>query len=511
MPIHNHLSTMVTDDDTALFTIDPITRSITYNSEDELIIMQNDSNSERLTFEIPKIVEGHNMLDCNVVQIHYINTGANGIGNTVNIYQVTDLAEHNEETLRFSWLVSRNATKHVGLVRFAVRFFCTNSSEEIDDGEPVTGKILYEWSTGVSSVIKIGESIRNTEAVAEDVEYDLLEGWKEQLTGTYQWVPDMEDPNYPNSPNVCLQLTTIDGRIHTSESLRCTEPGEQGPKGDKPEIEIGTVKTIDYTDPDPKVTAKTDDDGDVVLDFVLPEPERSYVTDIRGNPMWFFVGTQDEYQELTDEEKDKVFALITNEDIPSEVVDKLSSDEEFISEVGNKLLSNDDFKNDLTEAADEAIEKSLSSATSKKYYHTITVCAKQDTNDGTYLHLYACFSYISNLKLESYHNFIAVIGNILLANNMDPISHNPIASQLLPASGIIMAEEKDGTYTHNGITCMQLTSNFTDMGAVVFYEYPWDPYDSTPKSFSFTITVNELMKENPTIEILQFAHNSIEL
>ena len=44
--------------------------------------MQYDHNSECFTFEIPKEIEGHNVTDCNVVEIHYIN-----IDNTGNIYE----------------------------------------------------------------------------------------------------------------------------------------------------------------------------------------------------------------------------------------------------------------------------------------------------------------------------------------------------------------------------------------------------------------------------------------
>lgn len=37
------------------FIIDPVTRTITYSESDKLILIQNDHNSERYTFEMPKM------------------------------------------------------------------------------------------------------------------------------------------------------------------------------------------------------------------------------------------------------------------------------------------------------------------------------------------------------------------------------------------------------------------------------------------------------------------------
>lgn len=56
-------------DSDAVFTIDPISREITTET-DNISLMQYDHNSEIFTFQIPKIVEGHDMSLCNGILCH---------------------------------------------------------------------------------------------------------------------------------------------------------------------------------------------------------------------------------------------------------------------------------------------------------------------------------------------------------------------------------------------------------------------------------------------------------
>ena len=55
------------------FIIDPISRSITKTDNKKRALMQYDHNSERLTFEIERFVEGHDLMLCNKVEVHYSN------------------------------------------------------------------------------------------------------------------------------------------------------------------------------------------------------------------------------------------------------------------------------------------------------------------------------------------------------------------------------------------------------------------------------------------------------
>lgn len=339
MSTHEHDNSMVIDDDSALFTIHPITRAITYNSTDPLCMIQDDRNSERLTFEIPKIIEGHNMLECDLVEIHYINLGANGSGQNEDIYRVSDLSEYEPNSdgvdmLRFTWLVSSNATKYAGKTIFAVRFSCTDGTDE--------GKILYEWATYPCDVITVGESIRNTKSIDETIIQDILAGWEERLMIDHEWIPNEKDGD-----NTILRIKSLYGGTSTSDDLRgpsnyqvwldsgntgteeeffATLKGEKGDKGDKgdngqdgatPDIQIGTVQTVGPDNPIPKVEVTGEKDKPT-LNFTLPEPARDYITDIEGNQMYFFTGSKEEYDALTEEQKANIFALITDDETETE-------------------------------------------------------------------------------------------------------------------------------------------------------------------------------------------------
>ena len=159
-------------DDDPHFSIDPDTREITYQSKENLIIIQGDHNSQRYTFEIPRYIDGHDMILCDSIQVHYINldTGSGRNRNT-GVYKVTDIATStdDENTLVFSWLISQNATKLVGSLSFVIRFACTSGS-----------KIDYSWNTAVYSSVTIATSVDNAELVVEQYA-DILESWYMEL------------------------------------------------------------------------------------------------------------------------------------------------------------------------------------------------------------------------------------------------------------------------------------------------------------------------------------------
>lgn len=164
---HNHI---VADGDMH-FTIDPATREIT-NGSGKATIIQNDHNSERFTFELPKIIDGHDMTACNAVQVHYLNIDAATRTQAAGIYEVDDLAvsPNSEDTVAFTWLLSRNATKYVGSLNFVIRFSCVAED----------GAVEYAWHTAVFSGITIQSGIYNSEVIAEEYA-DILEQWKAEI------------------------------------------------------------------------------------------------------------------------------------------------------------------------------------------------------------------------------------------------------------------------------------------------------------------------------------------
>lgn len=173
------------------FSIDPVTRIVT-NQSGKFVLMQHDHNSERFTFDIPHMVDGHDMSKCNVVQVHYLNVeyekvdpetlpegtetiivdgvtyAATGISYS-GIYECDDVKvdETNPDFVSCSWLISRNATQYVGQLSFSVLFSCVD----------IDGNVDYAWSTEPHTGIAISDGIFNSDVVVAEYQ-DMLEKWR---------------------------------------------------------------------------------------------------------------------------------------------------------------------------------------------------------------------------------------------------------------------------------------------------------------------------------------------
>lgn len=156
------------------FVISPITREITNPNSGKNKLMQGDHNSEVFTFEIPKMVEGHDMTLCNEIRIHYNDISADKANESKDFFLVEDahIDETHTDTLVFSWLISGNATKYAGLLSFRIQFLCINES----------GIITYKWHTDVFKGITISDGFENTAAAIEEYT-DLIAAWSRQLFG----------------------------------------------------------------------------------------------------------------------------------------------------------------------------------------------------------------------------------------------------------------------------------------------------------------------------------------
>lgn len=169
--VHDH---PVVDDDPH-FIINPDTREISHASPEKLVLIQGDHMSERFTFEIPKIVDGHDMLLCNDVQIHFINVnGSNGVECSADVYGAADFKPkaESDDMLTFSWLISQAATLFAGTLSFAVRFICRDENNQVQ----------YVWNTAPFSSVTVSSGIDNGEAVIENEQYNnILEIWYNNL------------------------------------------------------------------------------------------------------------------------------------------------------------------------------------------------------------------------------------------------------------------------------------------------------------------------------------------
>lgn len=160
-------------DTDAHFKIDPITHMIKNDSSNKNVLIQHDHNSERFTFEIPRMIDGHDMSKCDVVQIHYINIDSQDKNNTSkDAHDVDDLqiSPDGDDVVICSWLIDGKATKYAGSLNFLVKFKCIG-----DDGSA-----CYVWNTAIFTGIFVSPGIDNGEAITEDYS-DVLEQWRKEL------------------------------------------------------------------------------------------------------------------------------------------------------------------------------------------------------------------------------------------------------------------------------------------------------------------------------------------
>lgn len=145
-------------DKDAHFIINPITRAIESQNLEKNKIVQFDHNSERLTFELSRMVEGHDMSLCNTIQIEFTNVSANKNNSNTDVYTVDDLNfDESGDKIIFSWLISKNATYYNGTLSFAIRFACT-TNDVVD----------YEWRTDIYSNISILKSIDVSNSIIKE-------------------------------------------------------------------------------------------------------------------------------------------------------------------------------------------------------------------------------------------------------------------------------------------------------------------------------------------------------
>lgn len=154
------------------FKIDAITREITNQATRKTKLMQYDHNSERFTFELPRFVDGHDMMLSNHVRVHYINAGS-ARQQSKDAYPVDDvqLSPSSNNTVIFSWLISQNATKYAGTLNFLIEFACV-----------VDGIVEYAWHTEVFKGITVSSGMSNTEYIANQVS-DVIAQWEQELFG----------------------------------------------------------------------------------------------------------------------------------------------------------------------------------------------------------------------------------------------------------------------------------------------------------------------------------------
>lgn len=220
-------TTVVTDFDEP-FIVDAKTREIKNPNKHNRILMQNDHESERISFEIPRFVEGRDLALCNVVQIYYINIDAKSRKDATGVYTVEDLKvyPYTTDILTCSWLVSQNATKYEGTLSFMLRFATVGDN----------GVVTYNWSTRPFKGIEIVESLDSAETF--EFEYiDIIQQWKNSVMEELNLYVDETVKGHVNVTQIEVNKLNISELIREQAVQKArmdtfTELGEGATTGD---------------------------------------------------------------------------------------------------------------------------------------------------------------------------------------------------------------------------------------------------------------------------------------
>lgn len=146
------------------FIINADTRLLENASEARVNLVQYDHNSERVTFELERYVDGHDMSECNRVEVIFTNKGRGGTSRGRYIVSDLEVAPDDPDTVIFSWLISQAATLYSGTLSFGVRFVCTSDDGVMD----------YAWNTAVYAGLTVSEGSGVPDA-SETCVYDSLQ------------------------------------------------------------------------------------------------------------------------------------------------------------------------------------------------------------------------------------------------------------------------------------------------------------------------------------------------
>lgn len=280
------------------FEINGISRFIKETSTTKLVLVQGDHKSEVVTFKMPRYIDGHDMLLCNKIRVHYINIETKTNNTSADIYEVTDLKlckdceEEEEESIVFTWTIEAPATKYFGSLSFLIKFECT-------EGE----NILYQWNTARYVNVNVLNGIDNSEAFVDKYS-NVLEEWYNKLMGESETVANLVE-TVGQQLEDCEQATTN----ATKATNSCAE---------------ATENCISATEDAEAVRAEVEAGG-----FIESLKELN-----NGDKFTFWIGTQEEYDAIS-EKVWNCFYIITDDNSRNEIVaEVLNSQKDYIVEQG---------------------------------------------------------------------------------------------------------------------------------------------------------------------------------
>ena len=262
--------------ETPVCVIDPETRTISVPPEYQLLGVENDKRVERIYFQCPKIVGDNKDLSQDfILFINYVN--ANG---DPDAYKIEDM-QVDGDNITFSWLLEENVTKYRGDIQFAFGAIIPGDTPEDPDKN--------RWNTTINTDCTCLAGLKCTQQVAESNPDALAQIWvaidelkagggasgkdgrevELQNNGTaIQWryvgdgswtdLVQLSEITGPQGPKGNTGETGPRGEMGPQGPAGETGPqgpvgpagkdGAQGPKGEigaTPNIQIGTVQTLE--------------------------------------------------------------------------------------------------------------------------------------------------------------------------------------------------------------------------------------------------------------------------
>ena len=230
------------------FKLDSKTRTFSNETELKLLVAQGDHNSERITFEIPRYIEQHDMLKCNRIEVHYINISSTTRDTSIDVYTVEDaqVSPQDENIIEFSWRLRGSATRYNGTLSFAISMKCL--TDEVID---------YRWNTLTYEKILVGKSLNNAETIAQEYS-DVLEKWKKEVLENINPTVNIDTELNEKSDNAIANCTVAKKISQLSDS-------------------IDTLKGGTYSSIEPSY----DDIPKVFFDEAIPQTKTESVTKFR--------------------------------------------------------------------------------------------------------------------------------------------------------------------------------------------------------------------------------------
>ena len=244
--------------------IDPETRTIIVPPEYQLFGVENDKRTERLYFQCPKIV-GDNQDLSRDYQLFINYQNANG---DPDAYHIEDM-EVDGDNITFSWLLEENVTKYRGNIQIAFGAIIPGNEAEDPDKN--------RWNTTINTDCTCLVGLKCTQQVAESNPDALVQIWAAidelKAGGGGSGTPGKDGREIQIQNNGTAIQWRYVGDASWTDLVQLSEiTGSKGDPGETPNIQIGTVQTLE---PGQQATASMSGTPEnPVLNLGIPKGEK---------------------------------------------------------------------------------------------------------------------------------------------------------------------------------------------------------------------------------------------